>query len=97
MQTDSATLQTPSFTIELTVRYRFGKPEVELSPYLGADAHARLRESQMTFLFETLLGTRLGVTETLYLLGEVSCCFPVPNVDARYWSLPLGVGVRLKF
>lgn len=97
VQTGSATVQTPSYTIGMRATYSFLSETSPIRPYVGVGGHLALQGTTFSPLLETLLGVRAQLTRNIYLLGEASACFPIPDVAGWYWRLYLGVGFRVRF
>lgn len=97
VQTGSATVQTPSYTIGMRVTYRFLPETSRIRPYFGFGGHLALQGTTFSPLLETLMGVHTQLTRNIYLLGEASAYFPIPDVASWYWRAYLGIGFRLRF
>jgi hypothetical protein len=97
VQTGSATVQTPSYTIGMRVTYKFLPETSQIQPYVGFGGHLALRGVTLSSLLETLVGVQAQLTRNIYLLGEASAYFPIPDVASWYWRAYLGIGFRLRF
>jgi hypothetical protein len=97
VQTGSATIQTPSYTIGMRATYSFLPETSRIRPYVGFGGHLALQGTTLCSLLETLVGVRAQLTRNIYLLGEASAYFPISDVADWYWKLYLGASFRLRF
>jgi hypothetical protein len=92
VQTGSLTVQTPSYTIGMELRYtiRFATPIV--LPYLGLGAQIEFSDDGVVGMVSSSAGVQIRVLQNVYVLGEGAAFVPIFDAAGWYWRLKLGVG-----
>ena len=94
VQTGPVTLQTPSYTIGMEIRYTIRLATPIVRPYLGLGAQLVLADGGVSGMLSSSMGVRIRVLSNVYVSGEGGALVPIFDVAAWYWRLRLGVGFR---
>ena len=97
VQTGSATIQTPSYTVGICAMYSFLPKTSRIRPYVGIGGTLDFGGGTIVPLLETTLGLRAAVTPNIYLLGEASAYFSITDIADWYWRARLGIGSHFRF
>lgn len=97
VQTGSSTVQTPSYTVGIRATYTFLPKTSRIRPYFGIGGNLDFTGGTLTPFLETTLGLRAEITPSIYVLGEASAYFRIPDVADWYWRARLGIGFHLRF
>ena len=97
VQTSSATIQTPSYTVGIRATYSFLPVTSRIRPYIGIGGTFDFGGGAAVPLLETTLGVRAKITPNIYLLGEASTYFRITDIADWYWRARLGIGFHLRF
>ena len=97
VQTGSATVQTASYTVNMRATYTFLPEGYRIRPYLGIGGSIDFGGGALIPYIETTLGLRAEITPSIYVLGEASAYFRIPDVADWYWRARLGIGFHFRF
>jgi len=94
VQTGSVTLQTPSYTIGMEIRYRIRLASPIVRPYLGLGVQLALADGGVSGMLSSSAGMQIRVLSNVYVSGEGAAFVPIFDAAAWYWRLRLGIGFR---
>lgn len=97
LQTESTTVQSPSYTLGLNATYRFLPNTSSVRPYLGIGASLSFAEEEVAPFLEAFVGARIAMTPSIYSFGELAVALDVSDIVDSYWKARLGVGFHLRF
>lgn len=96
-QTVSVTLQTPSYTVGIFLRFQFRFPASPISPYFGAGVQFHFHGTDISTMLTFMSGVRIDVTPNFYVLGEGTLLVPIGDVAGWSWRIWLKAGFVLPF
>jgi len=94
VQTGPVTLQTPSYTIGMEIRYRIRFATPIVRPYLGLGAQLVFGDGGVSGMLSSSVGVQIRVLSNVYVSGEGAAFVPIFDAATWYWRLKLGVGFR---
>jgi hypothetical protein len=97
VQTGSANVQTSSFAVNVRASYSLLPETSRIRPYLGIGGNLEFRGGSVVPFLEATLGICAKMTPSIYLLGEASTYFRIPDIADWYWRARLGIGFRMRF
>lgn len=97
VQTGSGTVQSPSLTLGVAVKYCFAAVDSPFVPYAGIGATLRVSTGTLRLEVEPFVGLKIRPVRFLSVFGEIGILVPLSNLDAWRWDPRIGLALRLGF